>query len=149
MKYWKKRGGYLFFARSEGGATEFFAKFEGGATRFFAENLTKSSGPPPPIFNERTLSILDICVSHFHLLIENGCILILWDFWRPAMGSRVSWIPRLLKLSGDAGLNRLLGGGFKRKICHPILSANQREARNLGVVEIFHQPLMGEGGGGE
>ena len=33
-------------------------------------------------------------------------------------------------------------------IRHPILSANQwREASNLGVVEIFHQSLVGEGGG--
>ena len=54
----KKGGATYFFARSEGGATEFFAKFEGGGTRFFAENLTKSSGPPPPIFNERSLTHL-------------------------------------------------------------------------------------------
>ena len=43
-----------------------------------------------------------------------------------------------------AGENKLC---IQIEIHHPILSANQkREARNLGVLEIFHQSLVGEGG---
>ena len=73
MKYWKKGGATYFFERSEGGATEFFAKIEGGATRFFAENLTKSSGPPPPIFNERSL-ILGVTFPVIFILGVTGTI---------------------------------------------------------------------------
>ena len=52
-------------------------------------------------------------INEYH--IENGCILILWVFGWPAMGSRVSRTPRASQSIWEYRF-RLLGDGFKIKL---------------------------------
>ena len=58
--------------------------------------------------------------------IENGCILILKGVWRPAMGSRVSWIHRA-SLSICECRFRLLGDELKLKSVTPYCQPIRRE----------------------
>ena len=89
-----------------------------------------------------------IVVVYFHILlfgIRNRCILILWVFWRPAMGSSGSRTPRDSH-SVSRYRFRLLGDGFKIKSVTPYHSQSERGTQPWGGGKFSASPWEGEGG---
>ena len=76
MKYWKKRGGYLFFREVWRGGHWIFRKVWRGGHSFFPGKFDEILRPPPPtqpIFNEQSLSIkYTLCTSHFYVRGNRG-----------------------------------------------------------------------------
>ena len=92
-----------------------------------------------------------ICiVVHIHgcRFIRNRCILILWVYWRPAMGSSGSRTPRASHSVWEYRF-RLLGNGFKIKSVTPYHSQSERGTQPWGGGKFSASPWEGEGAGGE
>ena len=77
--------------------------------------------------------------------IENGCILILWVIWRPALGSGGSWTPGA-SLSVWEYRFRLLGNGFKIKSVTPYFSQSEKGTQPRGGGTFSTSPMEGTGG---
>ena len=86
------------------------------------------------------LSIILVCMH-----IRNGCILILWMNWRPAMGSGGS---RTLgaSLSVWGYRSRLLGNGFKIKSVTPYSSQSEKGTQPWGGGQFSTSPWERTGG---
>ena len=88
------------------------------------------------------------CVTKMKLFIRNGCILILWVHWRPAMGSSGCRTPRASH-SVCGYRFRLLGDGFKIKSVTPYCGQSERGSQPWGGGKFSASPWEGKGGGGE
>ena len=86
----------------------------------------------------------------FHALqyIENGCILILWVIWRPALGSGGGRTPGA-SLSVWEYRFRLLGNGFKIKSVTPYFSQSEKGTQPRGGGKFSTRPIEGDGGDDE
>ena len=80
--------------------------------------------------------------------VENGCILILWVIWRPALGSGGSRTPGA-SLSVWEYRFRLLGNGFKIKSVTPYFSQSEKGTQPRGGGKFSTSPMEGDGGDDE
>ena len=89
------------------------------------------------------------CLLYRHIYcIENGCILILWVIWRPALGSGGSRTPGA-SLSVWEYRFRLLGNGFKIKSITSYFSQSEKGTQPRGGGKFSTIPMEGDGGDNE
>ena len=87
-----------------------------------------------------------MCLNDIY--IENGCILILWVIWRPALGSGGSRTPGA-SLSVWEYRFRLLGNGFKIISVTPYFSQSEKGTQPRGGGKFSTRPMEGDGGDNE
>ena len=96
--------------------------------------------------------ILQNCIIHtyqrLYIVIENGCILILWVIWRSALGSGSGRTPGA-SLSVWEYRFRLLGNGFKIKSVTPYFSQSEKGTQPRGGGKFSTRPMEGDGGDDE